>query len=115
MRGACCYIRHVLDPHPTRSMALRLCVFRHSALVAAVLAALSTANSAFAAPGETFTPKERAQGFRDRVILAKPRASHRATAESEETRERVRVREKFARFGDLRVVELDGAESVEAA
>jgi hypothetical protein len=53
--------------------------------------------------------------FSDRVILARPHAAQRATVEADEAREGVRVRRVFARLGDLRVIELDGAESVAAA
>ena len=37
------------------------------------------AHAAPTAPPEKFTAKERAQGFSDHVILAKPLARHRAT------------------------------------
>lgn len=55
------------------------------------------------------------QGFSDRVVLAKPRAEHRASVDAAEAREGIRVRRTFARFGDLRVIELDGTETVAAA
>ena len=82
------------------------------------LLALASATSAATPAAPTpaaLTAKERAQGFSDRVVLAKPRAQHRATADAAEIRERVRVRRKFARFGDVRVIELDGTETVAAA
>jgi outer membrane protein assembly factor BamB len=63
------------------------------------------------------TAKELSQGFRDRTLLAKPRASHRTTADADESRERVRVRARFAHLHDLRVIELadDDLETVTAA
>ncbi|MBI5767466.1 MAG: S8 family serine peptidase [Verrucomicrobia bacterium] len=60
------------------------------------------------------TAKEHAQGFSDRVVLAKPRAHHRGTVDATEAGERVRVHRTFARFGDVRVIELDGTETVAA-
>ena len=62
-----------------------------------------------------FTARELAQGFRDHVILARPQESRRATAEAEEARDGVRVREKFTRFRDLRAIELDDTEDTTAA
>ena len=62
-----------------------------------------------------FTARELAQGFRDHVILARPHESRRATAEAEEARDGVRVREKIERFRDLRVIELDDADDPAAA
>jgi hypothetical protein len=51
------------------------------------------------------------QGYRDHAVLARPHAHRRGTVDTEETREGVKVRERFARFGDLRAIELDGADS----
>ncbi|MSU22899.1 MAG: hypothetical protein EXS32_03650 [Opitutus sp.] len=86
------------------------------------LAALLLAGSALAraatnpATGaEPFTAKELAQGYREQVILARPHAAHRATVDGAEAREGVRVRTKFARFRDLRVIELDATDSADAA
>ena len=50
-----------------------------------------------------FTAQEIAQGFREHVIVARPLPGRRAIAAAEEAREGVRVRETFARFGELRV------------
>ncbi|MDB6170402.1 MAG: peptidase and in kexin sedolisin [Verrucomicrobia bacterium] len=81
----------------------------------AVLFAL-LASFASAAPGEArFTSKELLQGFTDTVVLAKPKPAHRDTAEAEETREGMRVRRKFDRIGDLRVLELAAGETVRQA
>ena len=73
---------------------------------------LPTARAADPAP---ITAQELAQGFRDRTLLAKPRASHRASADADETRDRVRIRGKFSHIRDLRVIELDDADNVTAA
>ena len=69
-----------------------------------------------AAPDDTvFTTKELAQGFRDTVILAKPRATHQATVDAAEAGEGRHLRQKFARFGDLRVLDVNAAETVAQA
>ncbi|MGH7943989.1 MAG: S8 family serine peptidase [Opitutaceae bacterium] len=58
-----------------------------------------------------FTAREIQQGYRDNVVLAKPRAARRATAEADEQREGMRVRRRWDRFGGLRVLELAPGES----
>lgn len=63
----------------------------------------------------SLTPKELQQGFRDGVILARPRASHRSSVDAAERREGWRVRERFARFRDLRVIEVQGNEDTPSA
>lgn len=83
---------------------LRIPLF-HFLLV--VLTAVVRAASAADPDPVPFSAKELAQGFRDRVILARPHASRRATADAEESRERTRVREKFSRFRDLRIIDLE--------
>ncbi|MEY2879572.1 MAG: hypothetical protein RLZZ15_1952 [Verrucomicrobiota bacterium] len=67
-----------------------------------------------AVPPPPFSDKELAQGFSDRVILAKPHARHRATVDSAESRENVRVRDRLPRLGDLRIIEVPAGESVDA-
>ncbi len=67
------------------------------------------------APDTTFTAKELAQGYRETVILAKPKAARRATADAEEARDGVRVVDKLARIGDLRVVEVEPGETPQDA
>ncbi len=62
-----------------------------------------------------FTAKEIAQGFREHVIVARPLPGRRAIAAAEEAREGVRVRETFARFGELRVIDLDATDTAGAA
>jgi subtilisin family serine protease len=71
---------------------------------------------ASAAPqGSAITAKEIAQGYRDSVVLAMPRASVRATVDAAEAGEGLHIRRKFARFGDLRVLELKSTETVTQA
>ena len=77
--------------------------------------AVAVARAAVAPSPEQFTPKERAQRFSDRVILAKPKAQQRAAVDAAETRERVRIRNKFSRLGDVRVIEVDAHETVAQA
>ncbi|MBI5693427.1 MAG: S8 family serine peptidase [Verrucomicrobia bacterium] len=57
------------------------------------------------------SPREIAQGFRDGVLLAKPRATHRATSEEAERREGFRVRRRWDRFDGLRLLELPAGDS----
>ena len=90
------------------SPSLLLCV----ALSLLLSVSLPTARAADPAP---ITAQELAQGFRDRTLLAKPRASHRASADADETRDRVRIRGKFSHIRDLRVIELDDTDNVTAA
>ncbi len=54
------------------------------------------------------TAKEIAQGYRDRVIIARPKAT--ASAEEAEQRHRVQVRRTFERLGHLRILELGDGE-----
>jgi outer membrane protein assembly factor BamB len=84
-------------------------------LIVLVLLATACARASIWSAAEPFTPKERAQGYSDRVVLAKPRADRLASVEADEAREQVRVREKFSRLGDVRIIELPPHESVEAA
>src|SRR5688572_7931413 len=60
---------------------------------------------------EPFSAREIQQGYRDNVVLAKPRAARRANAEAEEQREGMRVRRRWERFGGLRVLELAPGET----
>jgi subtilisin family serine protease/outer membrane protein assembly factor BamB len=62
-----------------------------------------------------FTARELTQGYRDQLILARPHPSRRAAADAEEAREGTRVRERFPRFRDLRIIEVDASESTEDA
>ena len=84
-------------------------------LITLLLFAVLTLRAAENSPAPLFTAHERSQGYRDNVILAKPLPHHRASVDASEVRERVRVRQKFARFGDLRVISLDGSEAADRA
>lgn len=61
------------------------------------------------------TAREVQQGFRDRVLLARPHPARQASADAEEAREGVRIREKFPRFRDLRVIEVEPLETTASA
>jgi subtilisin family serine protease/outer membrane protein assembly factor BamB len=91
-------------PRPARSFAVRLCVI--------FLSVFALGRAANTTPDSPLTAKELAQGFRDHTLLAKPRASRRATADAEESRDQVRVRAKFTHVHDVRVIELDDTETV---
>ena len=80
-----------------------------------LLLALVSLTAAHATDSTGLTPKELAQGFRDGVLLARPHASHRATVDAAESRERTRVRATFSHLHDLRVIELDAGEDTAAA
>lgn len=62
-----------------------------------------------------FTAKELRQGYRDHVILAKPRALHRATVADTEARAGVQTRETLPHLGDLRIIDLPASDSADAA
>lgn len=82
-----------------------------SAIAVTAFAALEP--PAPAAPA--FSAQELAQGYREHVILAKPRADRRGTVEMEERREGLRLARRFERFGDLRALELPPGESADRA
>jgi len=71
--------------------------------------------SALREPDSPFTEKEIRQGYRERVLLARPHPGHRASIDAEEKREGIRVRERFARFRDLRVIDVDVTDDTDAA
>ncbi len=83
--------------------------------LASLLVAMAIASAQPAPDTAYFTPKELAQGYRERVIMAKPHPGRRATVDAEEATERVRVRRKYARFDGLRAIELDAGDSADAA
>lgn len=66
-------------------------------------------------PSARFTAKEIAQGYREHVILARPRAAVRATIDTDEAREGIHVQRTFSRFGGLRVIQLDASDNAAAA
>ncbi|MCX6956583.1 MAG: S8 family serine peptidase [Verrucomicrobia bacterium] len=76
---------------------------------------LTTSRANTSTPAQPFSAKEVSQRYSDRVILAKPRTEHRVTTEAAESRERVRVREKLPRLGDLRIIEVEAGDSVDRA
>ena len=86
-------------------------------LVCAVFIALAAVRAAPDAtpPATPLTAQEIAQGYRNHVVIARPHAAHRATVGAEEAREGIRVRETFARFGELRVIDLDDTDNPTAA
>ncbi|MBM3867246.1 MAG: hypothetical protein FJ381_15385, partial [Verrucomicrobia bacterium] len=63
---------------------------------------------------EGFTARELAQGYREGVVLAKPRAGRHAEADAAERREGVRLRRRWDRFDGLRLLELPASETVPA-
>jgi outer membrane protein assembly factor BamB len=63
----------------------------------------------------SFTPKEVAQGYRDGVVIVKPLARHRGSIDATEAREGRRLRERFARLGEVRVVESASGETTDEA
>ncbi|MBK8476749.1 MAG: PQQ-binding-like beta-propeller repeat protein [Opitutaceae bacterium] len=69
------------------------------------------------APGlaSAFTRQEIAQGFRDDQVIAKPRAEFRTSTAAAETAEGMAVRRSFSQVEDLRVLQLNPAETVPAA
>ena len=106
----------------SRRPGLRPLPLPHLARLASVLAAVCAALVALlgvptplrAAPEPTapptdrppFSAKELAQGYREGVVLAKPRASHRTRIDTDESRDGLRVRRRWERFGDLREIEV---------
>ncbi len=70
------------------------------------------ARAANTTPDTPLAAKELAQGFREHTLIAKPRATRRATADADEARDRVRVRAKFEHLNDLRVIELDNTDNL---
>lgn len=88
-------------------MSSRLRVIIIGYFVAATCAVASTK-----APLSSLSPKELAQGFRNEVVLAKPRANALASVDRDEARDGTRVRNRFARFGHLRIIEVPADETV---
>ncbi|HMD61319.1 MAG TPA: PQQ-binding-like beta-propeller repeat protein [Opitutaceae bacterium] len=79
-------------------------------------AAAALAGSAVAAPfGPGFSAKELTQGYREGVVLAKPRAGNLPTIDRVERGEGMSPRAEFARFGHVRVLRLAPGDSVMAA
>jgi len=91
-----------LTVRPTDMRVLRLFTLAPAFFCLALWSALPLARAADPAP---LTAREIAQGFRDRTLLALPRANLRATTDAAESRERLRVRARFSHLRDLRVLE----------
>jgi len=68
-----------------------------------------------ALPTSKFTEKERAQGYRDDAVIAKPRAGARIVLEDFEAREGMRVQRRFSELGNLRVLKLPAGASADLA
>ncbi len=73
------------------------------------------AGAAPALSGGGFTAKEIAQGYRDGVVIAKPKAEMVPTIDQAERGEGLRVWARFERFGHLGVLGLPAGEVVPAA
>src|SRR5258708_39424280 len=80
--------------------------------VLAAVAWASVDSGTAADPIGGFTAKELAQGYREDVILARPLAAPRVTADSAETDAGFTLHQKYARFGDLRVLKIPAGGTV---
>ena len=85
------------------------------ALAAAAAALACAAAAAPVGQRAPLTAKEQAQGYRDGVVLAKPRPEALAAIDRVERDEGLRPRAEFARFGHVRVLELAAGDDVTAA
>ena len=81
-----------------------------AAILLLLLAALARGNAPAAEP-PPFTARELAQGYRDGVVIAKPRAAQRAAADAAEAREGLRLRRRWDRLDGMRLLELPPGES----
>jgi outer membrane protein assembly factor BamB/subtilisin family serine protease len=61
------------------------------------------------------TAKELSQGFRDGRVIAKPKTEMLPTIDALERNEGMTIKEQFARFGHIRVIQLANGETVTAA
>jgi outer membrane protein assembly factor BamB/septal ring-binding cell division protein DamX len=84
-------------------------------LALALVAALACAALAAPAPGGLFSPKELSQGYRDGVVIAKPKAAMLASIDAIERAEGLRLQARFERLGNIRVVGLAQGDTVAAA
>jgi len=83
---------------------LRLCLWL--CLPAGVFAALDQ---------QRFTAKELAQGYADGTVIAKPLPLLRLSVDAAEQNEGIQLRQRFERFGDLRVLRLRSGDTVTQA
>jgi subtilisin family serine protease/outer membrane protein assembly factor BamB len=91
-------------------------MLRHLLMILALaVAALSAGARARADDGAPFTAREVVQGFRDGVVLAKPRKDRLGTVDTAEAAEGWTVGRKYQRFGGLRVFTVKAGESADSA
>ncbi|MFZ1054115.1 MAG: hypothetical protein WAN79_00460, partial [Opitutaceae bacterium] len=75
----------------------------------------STAGASPLSQGTLLGANEKAQGYREGVVIAKPKASIQASIDSMERSEGLRLRAQFPRFGNIRVIKLAAGDTVAAA
>ncbi|MGA2694019.1 MAG: PQQ-binding-like beta-propeller repeat protein, partial [Opitutaceae bacterium] len=83
--------------------ALALAVFSH------------TAGASPLSQGTLLGANEKAQGYREGVVIAKPKASIQSSIDAMERAEGLSLRAQFPRFGNIRVIKLAAGDSVAAA
>jgi outer membrane protein assembly factor BamB/subtilisin family serine protease len=81
--------------------------------LAALLAAVAL--TAHGAQPARFSAKELAQGYSDTFVLAKPRATRRASVDADEQREGLSLHRHFSRLGGLRVLRVRPGETADVA
>jgi subtilisin family serine protease/outer membrane protein assembly factor BamB len=103
---------------PACSRALKNLASRFASAIAGlaiVVSFVSTTHADSKVPALTdpapFTAKELRQGYREGVVLAKPRIGHQGSADSAEAREGLRVRRRWERFDGLRLLEVREGET----
>ena len=84
-------------------------------LLALAAALLAPATGAADSAGAAFTAKELAQGYRDGIVIAKPRREHLGTVDAAEAAEKLNIVKKFSRMGALRVLGLTDGDAAPAA
>jgi len=84
-------------------------------LALALVPALACAVLAAPGRGGLFSAKELSQGYRDGVVIAKPRAAVLASIDAAERAEGLRLQARFERLGNIRVVGLAAGDTVAAA
>jgi outer membrane protein assembly factor BamB len=102
--------RHLSDSRPLKRVAFRL---KTSLLRLLALGWILLAVRAEAATNKgRFSAEELAQGFSNATVLARPRDSDDAAASAAEVRDGIAVRQRFPRFGNLRVLRVPAGETV---
>jgi outer membrane protein assembly factor BamB/subtilisin family serine protease len=86
-------------------------------LLAPVLIMAALVSEALCAPtrGGRYSAKELAQGYRDGVVIAKPKAAMLATVDAAERAEGLTLQARFKSFGSIRVLGLAAGDTVSAA